>query len=551
MNDNKSYNEQGVVMHLKRIIGLIIPFILIFQPVYSQNNTPAPADKAAILEAMTVAGVTTDNLSLIQAHINDLSLEQLHAIDQFLTNPRVFADAHWFDVSHYTSWDDYNFNQPVGDKITGILARRDLFLDPALQLNNRAVTNMSPQTLAALAFSQVYVEEKWDHLVPWENDPNPTFNWIDPVVLSTPNIFHFIQGDFLYKERATSWWATYWSSLLFMLNRFNIGQGTDEQAALQGIAFNVPRLAGYSYPVGNQLYLQTAETAYWYADYLRFGKHRYGVFDTHPLDTKLQFSQEASDQWPSPLEINTCGSNPSFVQFPGLCGLLTAPFARQLRVELQQPETAAFWNVLRFLHAGARQREGGASPDHPENGQPAILALQYEKRTAMPVGRATKDISAFAIITTVYSDSLLLDFTNWDSNRNQLIQTPNDNNRSDGLNRSISERDKAIRVVEQLGSENLYSNATHISGSRGLGFNLVNQYDDPVNGDFLPYTLEEAHALVMALLVETRDYATHDSQQTLCGSPLLKQGYEAYTAKAIIDNHPATDWITLTAGICS
>ena len=39
---------------------------------------------------------------------------------------------------------------------------------------------------------------------------------------------------------------------------------------------NMPRLAGYSYPIGNQLYLQTAETLLWYAEYLDVSQERYG-----------------------------------------------------------------------------------------------------------------------------------------------------------------------------------------------------------------------------------------------------------------------------------
>ena len=53
---------------------------------------------------------------------------------------------------------EYNFGRPVGDAVHTNLARRDLFLDPARQLNNPAITNMSAEALAALVFSQTYVE---------------------------------------------------------------------------------------------------------------------------------------------------------------------------------------------------------------------------------------------------------------------------------------------------------------------------------------------------------------------------------------------------------
>jgi hypothetical protein len=225
---------------------------------------------------------------------------------------------------------------------------------------------------------------------------------------------------------------------------------------------------------------------------------------------------------------------------------LTAPVAADLRVELTYPETAAFWNMMRFVHAGARQREGGASAEHPENRQPSIIALRYEERTSEPVGRQQADISAFALLTTVYSDSILLDFTNWNSDTGALIVAPADNVRSDGIHRQVSERNKAIQIIEQMGNENVYPNATHIAGSRGLGFSLTTRYDDPLNGDFLPYTSEEAYYLVMALVSEAGDYGIEASRVTLCGSPLLRTGYEQL---ANFD-HSLSDWAALTDDLC-
>ncbi|HSS99944.1 MAG TPA: hypothetical protein VLK33_23075, partial [Terriglobales bacterium] len=198
----------------------------------------------------------------------------------------------------------------------------------------------------------------------------------------------------------------------------------------------------------------------------------------------------------------------------------------------------------------ARQREGGGSPDHPENGQPEIMALQYGKRTPVPVGRKSNQISAFALLTTVYADSILLDFTNWDMASENLIVPPVNESRTDNLHRQVSERNKAIRVVEQMGNELAYPNATHIAGSRGLGFNLVTQIDDPTQGDFLPYTPEEAYALVMALSVESRDYDVESSRLTLCNSPLLKTAYEhAHQPANLGDKMPA--WADLIGNLCT
>ena len=199
-----------------------------------------------------------------------------------MTDPIVIADQRWFDVSTYSSWDDYNFKRPVGDTVLTVLARRDLFLDAARELNNPMLTNMSPEALAALIFAQTYVEEKWDHQPPWDGDSaNPIFNWVHPVVLDQPNVAEWLYSNELDQLRSEYWWATYFSFPLGVFQRLGVGKGTDFDEALRGMRppnANAPRLAGYAYPVGNQLYLQTAETAYWYADYLKYRAQRYGAF---------------------------------------------------------------------------------------------------------------------------------------------------------------------------------------------------------------------------------------------------------------------------------
>jgi hypothetical protein len=539
-------------MRLQRLIGLVLLLLLV------QSSVVANSTKANLLSEIRNAGIHPDDSALIEANLDQLSVQQLTAIREFMPDSGVVAGRSWFSISAYTSWDDYNFNRPVGDQLLAILARRDLFLDPARQLNHRALTNMSPQALAALAFSQVYVEEKWDHEVPWDGDPNDVFNWVHPDLLHPPNILRFMLDDYLYQLRVEYWWATYWSLPLGLLDFY---KGTDLDAALRDTQppnANVPRLAGNSYPLGNQLYLQTAETVYWYADYLRYGAERYGAFDSTKLDTRIHFPTGSVEVFQSqpPYAHSLAGVlsvelNPESVNYPELLALFNAPFAADLRLELHHPETAAFWNVMRFVHAGARQREGGSSPEHPENGQPLLMALRYDERTPQPVGRQTSEISAFALLTTVYSDSLLLDFTNWNFNTAQLILVPSDESRSDGLHRQVSERNKAIQVMEQMGSEASYPNATHIAGSRGLGLNLTTQYDDPLAGDFLPYTAAESQALVSALVVEARDYGLEASRISLCHSPLLKRGYEAYVSQAQLENQNLPDWIALVGDLCN
>jgi hypothetical protein len=65
-------------------------------------------------------------------------------------------------------------------------------------------------------------------------------------------------------------------------------------------------------------------------------------------------------------------------------------------------------------------------------------------------------------------------------------------------------------------------------------------------GDFLPYTSDETYALVMALITEAREHQIEASRFTLCHSPLLKSGYEAYASQT---NAPA--WNELVSDLCA
>ena len=476
--------------------------------------------KGELLQQIRASAIHEKDLALIEAHSDELAAPQLRDIHAFLTDSNVFADSSYFEVSAYRNWDEYTFQRPASEVALSILARRDLFLDPARQVNNRAITNMSDEALATLVFSQTYLEEKWDNTVPWDGDPNTTFNWIQPELLVEPSWDDYVAGDFLFRERVRYWFATRKPELLEQY-----GEGNDIDAALYHIHApipNVPRLAGYSYPIGNQLYLQTAETLLWYGDYLEVAEQRYGFLRLAKLDTAIPIPKNSeTDLQQSPPQ------DWQFQEYSGLWGLLHAPFAVDLRLELSHPEKAAFWNVMRFVHAGARQREGGGSEQRPGDNQPPIMALRYAERSPSPVGRAPEDISAFSLITTVYSDSILLDFTNWNAANDTLIVQPIDNSRSDGIHRRLSERNKAIRVVEHLGDESFYPNAMHIGGSRGLGFALVSQYDNP-RGDFLAYIPEEAFFLIRALSMEASDFGIDESADTLCNAPLLQAAYENY-----------------------
>ena len=457
------------------------------------------------------AQLHSDDFALVAANVQHFSPEHITEIAQFMLNPSLIADSSAFDVSTYDGWNAYNFDRPAGEVIYSVLARRDLFLDPARQLNNPSVTNMSAEGLGALSFSQVYVEETWDKTPNWENDDDMFFNWVHPDLLTIPNPVRYVFGDWLYRERMAYWYVTYTPFLPAVAGHLGYGEGTDYQTVQRNVQapyFLAPRLSGYSYPIGNQLYTGTTETAYWYADYRQIAAARYGLAAPDvTLDTQITFPDGSGD-------MLATAENPDFP----LWELFNAPFAVDLRLELHHPETASFWNVMRFVHAGARQREGGS--------QPGLMALRYHERPSQPAGRPIEDVSAFAIMTTVYSDSILLDFTNWNGNADALIFQPEDSTRTDGIHRMLSERNKAIYVIEHLGSEFVYPNATHISGSRGLGLTLTTKYDDPQSGDFLPYTSVEALYLVSALVMEAGAFNIAASQETLCQSSLLRAGYE-------------------------
>lgn len=514
--------------------GTVLIFLCLSVGIFAQDTS-----SQKILSDMKQSTIDSDYIALIEANIDNISIDQLIAIEAFLIDSTVIADRHWFDVTEYGSWDEYNFFRPSGDVLLTNLARRDLFLDPARQLNNRVITNMSDQALAALVFSQTYVEEKWDHTVPWDGEPNRVYNWVQPELLDQPLFVKFVYGDYLYQERVRYWYATYYPDLLASFRDADFSDGDDIDAALiymHAPNANAPRLAGYSYPIGNQLYLQTAETLLWYSDYSSVAEQRYGQLSEADLDTEIPLplnSTQILDAIPS--------DDWNFSEIDGLYGLLYAPFANALRKELTHPELASFWNVMRFVHAAARQREGGGSAQRPGDNQPPIMALRYHERSSMPVGRKTEDVSAFSIITTVYSDSILLDFTNWNNSTQSLIVAPEDDIRSDGIHRQLSERNKAILVVEHMGSETVYPNATHVSGSRGLGFNLSTQYENTAS-DFLPYTLEEAYFLISALATEYKDYGIESSRYSLCHSPLLRIGYDKYIAHHAISDTVAINY---------
>jgi len=158
------------------------------------------------------------------------------------------------------------------------------------------------------------------------------------------------------------------------------------------------------------------------------------------------------------------------------------------------------------------------------------VAIDYNKIAPAPSGRPKSQVSAFSLLTTIYSDDITVSSfagAKYDAKTNTATAAGASNK---------TERNKAIRAVELLDSRN-------IEGSyriqQPLGIKLTTQYAVDTSkvaagpsGDFLPYNAEEAVSLVEALQDESQK-GDRDSLKTLCCSNLLQDGYKQYTGKTI------------------
>jgi len=349
---------------------------------------------------------------------------------------------------------------------------RALFLNPARLLNNRSVTNMSDEALAARVYAQVYVEEKWFKDYNWvhpywnsSRDPQGG-NWLSPTSLNAKRYAPFFLGS---------------------LNDWAITLTAD---------FTPYRLGGFGFGPGNELFGQAWDSSAWFLDYLNLPDNRYGLRPTPLTDSVL---------------VNR------------------TPEA--VRNALLSLEPSQFWNTLRFLWAAARHREG-AYPDSRPAPESARRAIDYRQLVGKPPsGRPQSEVSAFALITTVYTDAITVpEVTGYGQ-----AYRARANRDLEAWKRFISERNKAIRDVELLGNASL-EGRYRIQQALAIG-PLVTQYASAANADFLPYSREEVDDLVHALLAESNNrddpWVAEQALQLLDDSPLLHDGYRYYFGKAL------------------
>ncbi len=363
---------------------------------------------------------------------------------------------------------------------------RSLFLEPAKLLNNRSLTNMSDEALAALVYAQVFVEEKWFK----------DYNWVHP-----------------YWDRNDDPGGGAWPDAVSLNAKryapIQLGSLNDHVCSIQG-SDRPHRLCGLGFGPANELLGQAWDSAQWYLEYLDLPKNRYGSqpqslsLDKYPALAMLSKLIKTRDPW------------------------LPASDARALlRDELLNVEQSQFWNVMRFVWAAARQREG-AYIDNRSVDEQAKQAIDYNQILDIrPGGRPQQDVSAFSLMTTVYTDAITVsDVTGF----GQTYVARNNRNMDDWKN-FVNERNKAIRNVELLGQTSA-EGQYRIQQALAIG-PLSNQYDDPVTGDFLPYSREEIEDLVSGLLFEinNRDdpWVADEARQTLRNASLLQQGYRYYT----------------------
>ena len=181
-----------------------------------------------------------------------------------------------------------------------------------------------------------YVKEKLDNTVPWDGGPK-----------------YHLQLDSAGTARGTAPGMTMSQVTSSFANAFaiglppaspdfwsNNGEGNDINAALHHIRVpipNVPRLAGYSYPIGNPLYLQTAETLLCYGDYLEVAEQRYGFLRLAELDTAIPIPKNSETvlQQSPPQDWR-------FQEYAGLWSLLQASFADDLRLGVEPSRKSSF-----------------------------------------------------------------------------------------------------------------------------------------------------------------------------------------------------------------
>ncbi|MBE2192544.1 MAG: hypothetical protein IAE83_00025 [Anaerolinea sp.] len=384
---------------------------------------------------------------------------------------------------------------------------RSLFLVMASRLNHQGLTNMSDAALAVLVYSQVFAEEKWFK----------DYNWVHP---------YWNRGD----DPTQPQFAPIWDALLgqesgnlnekrYITHHFLAH--ADEWIARIREGEKSWRLSGFGFGLGNQPLNQALDAAQWYLTFMDNAPQRYG-------DPKESVLDDSDPNQRSALETlyEIMRHNDPWMPQPDPRSILMG--------ELSDIEKSQFWNTMRFVWAGARHREG-AYKDVRQEELKERVAIDYTQLLGRytgqpdipPSGRPTGEISAFALMTTVYTDSILVSEVTGYGEEGYIGQKSRS---AESWSYFVNERNKAIRNVERMiNAEGQYRLL------RPLRVELKTQYDQP-NGDFLPYSREEISKLVDALLFEANQAQEGISEQAvdiLTRSDLLKQGYLHYFGKEL------------------
>ena len=374
-----------------------------------------------------------------------------------------------------------------------------LFLTPARNLNSVYLTNMTDNALASLALSQTYVEENWfrDYLY-----PHPYYNrGDDPAHASRSSIFPTQRKNINDKR--------YISSLLGFYAFRGFGWISDAINRVVHSREGGDSLSGVGFGLANQPLFQAWDAVDWYWNYsqnntdvtdpLKLNTHVYRNQEHNVIQVGDRFIYPRTHRTPNSeliTEISDGGLNPLDPFFGG--GIDSTEL-----------------NVLRFVYAGARQREGldytGGIRDYEalDNARDGVR------------GRPYQDVSALSLMAYVFTGAITTP---------EFIKS--------------SERNKAILTVERLRQG--HPDNFRIVTNRGLGLdNLVTAYDvadspDALSElsvgqegyDYLPYNEEEATKLVAAL---ARD-ATVEGQSSLAYKMLVHTEGSSYLhAQLLLD----------------
>ncbi len=347
-----------------------------------------------------------------------------------------------------------------------------IFLTPARNLNSVFLTNMSDEALASLVFAQTYAEENWFKDYAY---PHPYYNrGDDPAHAPADDWFSTNRDNINDKRKASAWHGITafrgfgWLSVLG--NR--VVTSKENNDSLSGVGFGL----------ANQSLWQAWEAMDWYWEY-----SQRNLDVTHPLDLHTNVHRNARR---GPFaEVSRIIPQHHRTVVSELITEISDGGLSPLHQSFGGGVDSAELNVLRFVYAGARQREGldytGGMRNYRE-----LVNSSAEFPEGVP-GRPYQDVSALSLVAHVFSGAVTVDEF-MDSNQ----------------------RNKAILTVERLreGHPDNFRIVTH----SGLGVeNLVTAYDvadspealDQLSVgqggyDFLPYNQEEATSLVEALVQE-------------------------------------------------